>query len=149
MTSESLDRDVRLFILQHFVESARPPTPQETGEALHLTLKESAAAYDRLASDHVLVLAPGTHEIRMANPLSAVQTTFPVHIGGKRFYGNCIWDALGAVAMLGGSGTIDSRCACCDEALTLEIDNLELRAVEAVVHFAVPAAHWWDDIVYT
>ena len=149
MTFEALDRDVRLFLLGYFVEMAHPPTAEETAEALHLTLTESTAAYDRLAANHVLVLEPGTHEIRMANPLSAVETAFPVHIGGKRYYGNCIWDALGVVAMLGGYGTIDSRCACCIEALTLEIDNLELRPVEAVVHFAVPAAHWWDDIVYT
>ena len=149
MSPETLDRDVRLFVLQRFVETARPPAAEETAEALHLTLTESTAAYDRLAANHVLVLEPGTHDIRMANPLSAVETPFPAQIGEKRYYGNCIWDAFGTVAMLGGSGTIDSRCACCDEALTLEIDNLELRPVEAVVHFAVPAAHWWDDIVYT
>ena len=149
MIPETLDRDVRLFVIQHFVETAQPPTAEETAEALHLTLTESIAAYDRLAANHVIVLEPGTREIRMANPLSAVETAFPARIGEKRYYGACIWDALGTVAMLGGSGTIDSRCACCDEALTLEIDNLELRPVEAVVHFAVPAAHWWDDIVYT
>lgn len=149
MTFEALDRDVRLFLLGYFVETSHPPTAQATAEALHLTLTESTDAYDRLAANHVLVLEPGTHDIRMANPLSAVQTPFPAQIGEKRYYGNCIWDALGVVAMLGGSGTIDSRCACCDEALTLEIDNLQLRRAEAVVHFAVPAAHWWDDIVYT
>jgi hypothetical protein len=149
VTSEALDRDVRLFVFRHFVENARPPSAAETAEALQITLTDATAAYARLASNHVLVMEPGTHEIRMANPLSAVPTAFPVSVAGKRFYGNCIWDALGTIAMLGGSGTIASSCGCCGEAMTLEISNLELRPVEGVVHFAVPAAHWWDDIVYT
>ncbi|MEO6398165.1 MAG: organomercurial lyase, partial [Tepidiformaceae bacterium] len=105
--------------------------------------------YHRLAANHVLVLEPGTDEVRMANPLSAVPTAFPVSVGARHYYGNCIWDALGSVAMLGGTGTVQSSCGCCNEALALEVTNLSLRPVEAVVHFAVPAAEWWDDIVHT
>ena len=149
MTTEALDRDVRLFIFQRFVEAARPPSAAETAVALSITSADSTAAYRRLAANHVLVLEPGTDEIRMANPLSAVPTAFPVSVGGNRYFGNCIWDALGTVAMLGGTGTVESSCACCGEALALEVNDLALRPVEAVVHFAVPAAHWWDDIVYT
>jgi hypothetical protein len=149
MTTETLDRDVRLFVIEHFVETARPPTVAETAEALGIAQVDSTAAYDRLASNRILVLEPGTHEIRMANPLSAVPTAFPVSVGGKHYFGSCIWDALGTVAMLGGTGTVESSCACCGEALPLEIHNLELQPVDGVVHFAVPAAHWWDDIVYS
>ena len=149
MTTENLDLDVRIFVFKHFVEHGRPPSAAETSEALHIALTESIAAYHRLAANHVLVLEPGTDEVRMANPLSAVATAFPVTVGEKRYYGNCVWDALGTVAMLGGTGTVESSCACCGEALALEVNNLALRPVEAVVHFAVPAAHWWDDIVYT
>ena len=149
MTPEAVDRAVRLFVFEHFVETTLPPSVAETAEALAITPTESVAAYDRLASNHVLVLEPGTHEIRMANPLSAVPTAFPVSVGEKRYYGACAWDAFGVVAMLGGSGTVHSSCGCCSETLTLEINHLELRPVEAVVHFAVPAAQWWDDIVFT
>jgi len=149
MTSEVLDRDVRLFVFQQFVETTRPPSAQVTALAMGITLADAAAAYDRLASNRVLVLEPGTHDIRMANPLSAIPTAFPVSVGGKDLYGSCIWDALGVVAMLGGTGTILSSCACCDESMPLDVTNLKLRPVTGVVHFAVPAAHWWDDIVYT
>lgn len=149
MTTEALDRDVRQFVFRHFVEEARPPSTTETARALGISPADSSAAYQRLAASRVLVLEPGTNDIRMANPLSAVPTAFPVSIAGKRYHGNCVWDALGTVAMLGGTGTVESECACCGEPLPLEIERLELRPVEGVVHFAVPAAHWWDDIVYT
>lgn len=149
MTTEALDRAVRLFVFERFVETALPPSVAETAEALAIPLADATATYDRLASNHVLVLEPGTQEIRMANPLSAVPTAFPVSVGGKRYYGACAWDAFGVVAMLGGTGAIHSSCGCCGETLTLEIDRLQLRPVEAVVHFAVPAAQWWDDIVFT
>jgi hypothetical protein len=39
----------------------------------------------------------------MAMPLSAIPTPFQVEVGGRHFFGNCIWDALGIVAMLGGT----------------------------------------------
>ena len=149
MTFDEMDRDVRLFVFKHFVENERPPSVAETAQALGLSLAAAAAAYDRLAAGRVIVLEPGTHHIRMANPLSAVQTAFPVAVGGKRYYGNCIWDALGVVAMLGGGGTIDASCGCCAESMPIEIADFELRPIDALVHFGVPAIHWWDDIVFT
>jgi hypothetical protein len=92
---------------------------------------------------------PGTLDIRMANPLSAVPTEFLVSVDGKRFYGACAWDALGVIAMLGGTGTVNTRCGCCGEPMTLELENSKLRSAEGVIHFAVPVARWWDDMVYT
>ena len=149
MTSEELDRDVRVFVFKHFVENTRPPSTAETSDALNISAADSAASFDRLAASRAIVLERGTHDIRMANPLSAVPTAFPVAVGGKHYYGNCIWDSMGVVAMLGGTGTIESKCGCCGEPMPLTINKLELEPVEGIVHIGVPAAHWWDDIVYT
>jgi hypothetical protein len=106
------------------------------------------AAYRRLAEGHVIVLQPGTTELWMANPLSARPTPFLVTTEHGRFYGNCVWDALGVAAMLDADARIDTDCADCGEAMVLEIVGGELAA-EGVAHFAVPAAHWWDDIGFT
>jgi hypothetical protein len=81
-----------------------------------------------------------------AEPLSAIPTPFRVEIGGRRFFGNCIWDALGVVAMLGGTGTVRTWCPDCHEQMSVAVAENRLAAGEGVVHFAVPAAHWWDDI---
>src|SRR5437667_11759339 len=34
-------------------------------------------------------------ELWRAAPFSAVPTAFPVKVGDRSYYGNCIWDALG------------------------------------------------------
>src|ERR687895_276293 len=62
-----------------------------------------------------------------------------------RFFGNCIWDALGVVAMLGGTGTVTTWCPDCHEQMSVTVAENRLASGEGVVHFAVPAAHWWDD----
>jgi hypothetical protein len=50
--------------------------------------------------------------------------------------------------MLQADARIDCSCGCCGEAMQLEVRAGELGPVEGVVHFAVPAHRWWDDIVY-
>ena len=86
----------------------------------------------------------------MANPLSAVPTIFRVQTGeDASYWGNCIWDALGIIAMLGGDGRIDTSCPDCGDALELNVEAGKLQPTDAVVHFAVPAARWWQNIGYT
>jgi hypothetical protein len=96
-----------------------------------------------------LVLAPGTPYIWMAQPLSAIPTPFRVEIGGRHFFGNCIWDALGIVAMMGGTGTVTAWCPDCHEQMSVTVAQNRLASGEGVVHFALPAARWWDDIGFT
>ena len=143
------DDRVRLHVYEQFVAAGRPPTAAETATALGLAEEEAAEAYRRLADAHVIVLEPGTTDVWMASPLSAVPTPFPVETERGSFYGNCIWDGLGTVAMLGASGRVETSCPDCREPLVFTVRGGELEPVDAVVHYAVPAAHWWDDIGFS
>jgi hypothetical protein len=144
------DTRVRLHLYDRFLADGRPPTAAETAEALGLPTKEAQAAYERLERAHVIVLAPGTTDVWMANPLSAVPTPFRVITDDERsWWGNCVWDAFGVLAMVGADGVVDTSCPDCGERLELRVRDGELEPVEAVVHFAVPAAHWWDNIGFT
>ena len=118
------------------------------GEALGLSEEESAESFRRLADSHVIVLRPETLEVWMANPFSAVETPYRVETSQGSYYGNCAWDALGVVAMLGTDGVVATSCADCGERLELRVVDGELEA-EGVAHFLVPASHWWDDIGHT
>ncbi len=147
VASETLDRDVRLFVYRRFVELGEPPTVAQTAEALGCEREEAEAAFRRLEAARVLVLAPGTADIWMANPLSAIPTPFEVRTADARHYfGNCIWDALGVLAMLHTDGTVMTFCPDCNDVLTVRIEDGRARDGDGVVHYAVPAAHWWDDI---
>ena len=149
MSDVAFDSEVRLHLYRAFVETGAPPTAAVAAEALGRPEHEVAAAYRRLAESRVIVLDPAADEVWMANPLSAVPTPFRVSTDRGEYYGNCIWDAFGVVAMLGGDGSVRTSCPDCEDELTFTIHGGELRPAAAVVHFAVPARHWWDDIGYT
>lgn len=140
---------MRLALYERFVEEGEAPGVEEIAEALSIPVEEAEAAYGRLAESRVIVLMPGTHEVWMANPLSAVPTAFRVETPRGSFWGNCIWDGLGAVAMLGGDGTVETRCPDCEESMALRVEEGELVEGEGVAHFAVPAARWWENIGFT
>jgi hypothetical protein len=144
------DNDVRVHLYERFVAENAPPSVAETAAALGMSAGDAAAAYRRLAEGRVLVLHPGTDDIWMLNPLSAIETPFTVRAGAKSYYGNCIWDALGIASMLDADARISTLCPDCDEPLAIEVRGGTPRAAEPyIAHFAVPASHWWDDIGYT
>jgi hypothetical protein len=102
-SEQTVDSAVRVKIYRFFVDQGRPPVPAELAEALEMDQASVEDSVRRLAEGHVLVLAAGTPYIWMANPLSALPTPFVADTGGRAWFGNCIWDALGIVAMLGGA----------------------------------------------
>jgi Alkylmercury lyase len=148
LTSEIDDR-VRVAIYEGFVNEGEAPSASDVAEALSLPAADVEAAFLRLAKSRVIVLMPGTTEIWMAPPLSAVPTSFRVETPRGSFWGNCIWDALGTVAMLGGEGTVETRCPDCEEQMELGVESGVLASGDGVAHFAVPAARWWDNIGFT
>ena len=149
MTEGSRDRDVRLLVYEHFLAEGSPPTSDDVAAALSLSPAEVDASFRRLEESRVFVFAPGTRDIWMAHPLSAIPTPFRVETPRGAFWGACVWDGFGTVAMLGETGTVQTSCACCGEEMALRLEEGVLESVEGVAHFAVPARHWWDNIGYT
>jgi Alkylmercury lyase len=147
---DALDLRVRNHIYSTFVATGRAQTAAETAAALALTEGEVAAAYRRLHEAHALVLDPGTAELRMLNPFSAVATPHRVEAGGRSWFANCAWDALGIPAALHTDGSVSSECPDCAEPLELQVrDGALVRGADLLVHFVVPARRWWDDIAFT
>ena len=147
---DALDLRVRNHVYSTFVRERRAQTTAETAAALAVGEDEVADAYRRLDDAHALVLDPGTDEIRMLNPFSAVETPHRVEAGGRSWFANCAWDALGIPAALHADGSVSSECPDCGERLELEVRGGELvRGDKLLVHFAVPARQWWDDIAFT
>jgi hypothetical protein len=144
----AFDDEVRRYVYDHAMKGRLPPTIAEAASALSVAPDDVKASFQRLADGHILVLQRGTGEILMANPFSAVPTPFLVKATDRSWYGNCIWDATGIPAMLGQDVTIEASCGCCGTAKHLRVVNGSLEDAPGIVHFAIPAAHWWDDIVF-
>ena len=146
----AFENDVRMAVYRHFVEQCRAPAIEEVADALGTDAGQILQAYEKLAEEHVIVLQQDMRELRMAMPFSAIETTFRVYIGDFEWFANCAWDALGIAAMLSRDTRIDARCPVADDDLRLHVKSGELDPGQvALVHFAVPAASWWEDIAYT
>ena len=141
--------EIRLRIYHFFIEKGRAPNASEIATELGLSTASVEAAYRQMGEEHVLVLRPGTLDIWMAMPFSAVPTRYRVTVGEHWWYANCAWDALGIPALLGREAQIVTDCPDCTEPLTIQVEPGALSGHSGVVHFAVPAAHWWDDIGFT
>jgi hypothetical protein len=85
----------------------------------------------------------------MANPFSAVPTAYRVLARGRWWYANCAWDAFGVLGALGVDGRVESSCPDCGDLYAIEVRERRIDLPELLFHCLVPAAHWWDDIVFT
>ena len=144
----AFDNIVRHHVYDYVMREGLPPTLAATSAALDRSPGDVRDSCQRLADGHILVLQKGSGEILMANPFSAVPTPFLVKAGGRSYYGNCIWDAMGIPAMLKQDAVIEASCGCCSTAMNLKVTNGSLEEAHGIAHFAIPAAHWWDDIVF-
>ena len=85
----------------------------------------------------------------MVNPFSAVPTAYRVHARERWWYANCAWDACGVLSALDVDGRVESSCPDCGELYSVEVANRKVDRRDLLFHCLVPAAQWWDDIVFT
>ena len=148
MNHESVDRDVRAHVYDTAMRTGLVPPAAAVAKALELATGEVLASFARLAEGRVLVLQRDSGEILMAAPFSAVPTPFVVEVRGFAAYANCIWDGLGIAAALDEDASIRTSCGDCGTAMEVTIESRSVRG-GGLVHFAVPARLWWQDIVFT
>ena len=121
-----------------------------------------ARGYTILRARHyaadAVVLEFGAHEIAptpdgtavwMANPFSAVETTYPVETPHMRCYANCAWDALGVPAILGTDGWTKTECAESGTPLEFGVRGGVLEGDDGVIHLVTPLRDAWVDIGFT
>jgi len=144
------DTSVKLKIYEMVARTGRMPASVDIALLIGSSIADVEQAFQQLYEKRLLVLEPGTlSRIRMAPPFSGIETQHQVKIEAKLYFANCAWDAFGIAAALKQDADIESTCADCGETLTFQIREEKPLPQEGVVHFAVPAAQWWRDIIYT
>ncbi len=146
--SHTFDYQLRLYVYRYLLRKGRAPLVAEMAEGLSSSLRQVRAALGRLSQSHAFLMQENG-ELWRAAPFSAIPTAFPVRVGRKSWYGNCIWDALGIPAMLHKDAKIGAACGCCNYEMALEVRNGRLRQNTGVIHIAVPAKDWYKDVVFT
>ena len=141
---------VKLSIYRTIAATGKAPTSGEIAEGLGASARAVEDAFRALHGKRLLVPEPGDpSRIRMAPPFSGIETGFRVRIGRRAYDANCVWDALGIPAALHEDGVVEASDGETGEPMTLEVRGGAPVPRECAIHFAVPAARWWEDIVYT
>jgi len=144
-----LDLRVKLAIYEHFAAVGRRPGADDVAARAGVSAPEVREAFGRLRAQRVLVLEADGVTIRMAPPFSGVPTPHRVTAGDVSYFANCAWDALGIPAALHRPAIVRSRCEQSHEPLELTVSDRGAEPSDWVFHCLVPAARWWDDIVFT
>lgn len=125
----------RRQIYRHYAATGSPPA---------LTPGEAAA----LEAAHAVVL-DRAGAIEFANPFATGPAPFRINTERGIYHAICAWDALGVLAALHSDGTVRSACPDCDEPISVSVRGRALASAEAIVHFLVPAARWYEDLRFT
>lgn len=157
MINDSILWQVRHFVYNHFADTTHPPSVDETARHFNISIAEATELYKELHNRHAVFLEPETFAIRIAAPFSGIPTDFKVHANGKTYFANCAWDMLGIPAALHTDAVIEAVCTEGNETVQLEIrnGNIAQAAVPGggesnlIVHFPLPFARWYDDLVFT
>jgi hypothetical protein len=142
------DQRLRQLVYRYMLRQEKSPTVKEMAKEMATSSTKVRAALTRLSESHAFMMQEDG-ELWRAAPLSCIPTAFPVTVGKKSWFGNCIWDALGIPAMLAKDARIGASCACCNYDMPVEIRNGKLRAGDGLIHIAVPAREWYKDVVFT
>jgi len=145
----SFDTQTKLAIYRHFAETGHRPSLEVVADRVGADASSVREAYVRLRAQRVLVLEPDGESIRMAPPFSGIPTQHVVIVDDTKYFANCALDSFGILAALHRPGRVHSRCEQSGEPLDLEIGLEGPPPSDWLFHCLVPAARWWDDIVFT
>jgi len=142
----------RAFIYDRLAATARAPSAADVAARFELTAEQAAELLRALHDRHALFLEPGADplRVRMANPFSAVITPYQTLVAGQVYSANCAWDAFGIAAALHVTeAEVRSVCAATGTPINLSLQGGAVDGRGVVVHFLLPFARWYDDLVHT
>jgi hypothetical protein len=147
--SADFDNSVKLALYGITAESGRIPGIDAVVARVAAIPAAVKEAYLRLRARRLLWLEADGVTVRMAPPFSGVPSQHRVVVDGIEYYANCAWDALGIPAALHRPGLVRSRCEQSLAPLDLHVGLEGPEPSRWLFHCLVPAAKWWDDLVFT
>ena len=136
-------------LIRGLIETCAVPTREELQARLSCSSAELGLAVEDLEDAHGVVLHPKTHNVWAIHPFSAAPTPFVVQSGEKKWWGNCAWCSLGIAVLVDKPCTIVTTLGAETEQVALKVEEGRLSRTDLVVHFPIPMAEAWDNVVYT
>ena len=141
------DDAIKLAVYRHTARTGFPPAAAEAAQGAGITVDELKAAYARLAARRLLVLEPDGSDDPDGAAFLGRSTQHLVR-SEVSYFANCAWDALGIPAALQRPAVV-IRAASSRMCRSARGRRRRPRAFGLLFHCLVPAAQWWEDIVFT
>jgi hypothetical protein len=143
------DLKIRYQIYRYFADNCSAPSYQEIADLLNTEKENVRVSFHKLHERHMIFLEPGADTIRMANPFSAIPTSFKVTSGNKLWWANCAWDSVGIAAALKIDVQIKASYADTQETVDLQVNHGMVAGKNHLVYFPLPCRYWYDDLIFT
>jgi len=141
--------DLRIFVYERLVANGMPPTLEEIAKNFGTTAALARQELAGLKIGKTILVHPESGEIWMAGPFAAAKTDYQAVAGDRSWWANCAWDMLGIPMVLNAPVQVHTKCTDCGSPMTIDCDPSRAPTETAVVHFLVPARHWYEDIAFT
>jgi hypothetical protein len=142
--------DLRVAVYKSFSQRGRAPDTDELAEHFNVSPADIAVVLRRLADGrHVVLGASG--QVVMAHPFSAMPLGFSVMGSRTLWWDGCAWDSFALPHLVPEQAPmlIATRCPACDRAHAWSVGTESPPDGDQVAHFLVPAAHMWNEVVYS
>lgn len=142
--------DLRVAVYGAFADTGRAPEVVGLAERFGTSPAAVVDGLRELARARHLVLDPDDR-IVMAHPFAAIPLGFAVMGTSTMWWGGCAWDSFALPHLLPEQSPVlvATRCPACGRAHAWNVGIDAPPPGQQVVHFLVPVAHMWDDVVHT
>lgn len=141
--------ELHSHILTHIIVRGFAPDISNLEVSFNCTAEVAKASLIALQEYHGVVLHPSQDKIWVIHPFSLAPTVFTLKSARGVWWGNCAWCSLGAAALLAEDLSITTTLGGHDEQVTVHIKNGVLDRNDLFVHFPIPMANAWDNVLYT
>jgi hypothetical protein len=145
---QKFDGKIRVYVYRFILKKQSVPRVAEIAHAFSCDVKEVRSTLACLSVSHAFMLQENGELWRVA-PFSAVPTAFPVRVGKRSWFANCIWDALGIPALLRQDAVIQASCGCCNYEMPIEVKRGKLLCRSGIIQISVPVRDWYRDVAFT
>ena len=141
---------LRLSIYTSLGSTGRAPEAASLAATLGADQDEIETGLRQLAAARHLALdADG--RVALAHPFSTIDLGFSVKGTHTLWWGGCIWDSFAIPHLVPDEPEVlvATSCQGCGRAHAWVVHRDAPPAGDQVAHFLVPAAHMWDDVIFT
>lgn len=136
-------------ILKGIIFNGFAPTIADLAEIFKTDNESVEKALYTLQENHGVVLHPTEPKIWAIHPFSLAPTCFYVQSKRGRWWANCAWCSLGVAALLNEDLKITTTIGAEAKQIEINIIGGEIKEKDYLIHFPVPMAQVWDNVIYS